>query len=173
MKQFLAALFGTLIASCAVLVGAWSGDRSSPTESISSRIEPDIIPAGRAGEVQYRFQRFRACDRRVMASIIDSSGKTFEFVPTVSPPAAGRIPGQMNSYAKPFRVPRSASPGPVIYHVDIADACNPLHTIWPIRRTIEVPFEIAPMESEIGPMGYRSGEGLAQCLMRRFAAAGR
>lgn len=169
MKQFLAVFFAALMGCLAVVVGVWSGDRTSPTESISSRIEPPLIPAGGAGEVLYRFQRFRACDRRVLASIIDSTGKRFEYAPTISPPSAGRVPGKADAYVKPIRVFRAAAPGPAVYHVEIEDRCNPLHTIWPIRRTIDVPFEIGPPEPIVGGASYRAGLGLAQCVIDRFA----
>lgn len=169
MKQFLAVFFAASMGCLAVVVGVWSGDRTSPTESISSRIEPPLIAAGGAGEVHYRFQRFRACDRRVMASIIDSTGKRFEYSPTISPPSATRVPGKADTYVKPFRVQRAASAGPAVYHVEIEDRCNPLHTIWPIRRTIEVPFEIGPPEPVVGGASYRASMGLARCFIGRFA----
>ncbi|WP_182422038.1 hypothetical protein [Aureimonas sp. ME7] len=172
MKTFFGVFTAALLGCSVAVVGVWSGDRASPTETISTRVEPTIIPAGGAGEVQYVYLRYRACDRRVRASVIDSSGRRFEFITQSSPPTTGRVPGKTNSYARPFRVSSAAQPGPAVYHVEIEDACNPLQVLWPIRRTVEVPFIIGPVEPQIGRLGYRADAGFAGCLMRRFAGLG-
>ncbi|WP_182422334.1 hypothetical protein [Aureimonas sp. ME7] len=173
MKQLLATFLVAFLGCGTAVVGLWSGDRSPPTETISSRIEPAVVPAGGGGEVQYVYLRYRACDRRIRASIIDAAGRQFEFLPQTSPPTTGRLPGRTNSYARPFRVSSAAQPGPAVYHVEIEDICNPLQTVWPIRRTVEVPFEIGPVVPVAGALGYRADEGMAQCIMRRFAGLGR
>jgi hypothetical protein len=79
--------------------------------------------------VRYRLQRSWACEGRLIGSIMDSQGKRFEYSPTISPPSAGCVPGNTDTYAKTFRVQRAASAGPAIYQVEIDDRCDPMRTI--------------------------------------------
>lgn len=146
--RFLAVFLAAFLGCCAAIAGVWSADRVPPTDTISVRIEPQTIMAGEAGEVRYVYQRFRACDRRSTSSVVDATGRAFVFATQTSPPITGRVPGKSDTFVRPFRVSIAAKPGPAFYHVELEDMCNPLQWLWPVRRTIEVPFTIAERKAE-------------------------
>lgn len=128
----------------AALTAIWAADRSSPTESISVRIRPPEIAAGATGDVLYTYQRFKLCSRHSVRYVIDATGREFQVSVEDSPPYVGRIRNEPNTFIQPFRVPRAAAAGDAQYRVVITDFCNPMHYIWPLTKTIEIPFVIGP-----------------------------
>lgn len=128
----------------AAFLALWAGDRNPATETVSVTVFPAGVPAGSEAEVRYVYQRFRLCDRSSVQQVVDSAGRTFQVGETESPPYVGRVQGTAGTFAQPFRVPLAARAGAAIYRVDIRDYCNPVHRLWPIRKTIEAPFTIRP-----------------------------
>jgi hypothetical protein len=128
----------------AALLAIWAADRNPATETVSVTITPAVVPAGGDAEVRYVYQRFRLCNRRSVQQVADVRGRTFEIGETESPPYVGRVQGTAGTFVQPFRVPLAAQPGAAVYRVDIRDYCNPIHRLWPIHKTIEAPFTIAP-----------------------------
>jgi hypothetical protein len=128
----------------AALTAIWASDRSSPTETISVTVRPPQIAAGATGDVLYTYQRFRLCTRHSTRYVVDPSGRQFQVSVQDSPPYVGRIRNQPNTFIQPFRVPIAAAPGDAQYRVEITDICNPLQRLWPLKKVIEVPFEILP-----------------------------
>ncbi|WP_152045519.1 hypothetical protein [Aureimonas psammosilenae] len=142
--RLLAVFLAAFLGCCAAVAGVWSADRDPPTETISVKVMPDKIEAGGLGEVHYVYQRYRVCSRRTTVSVIDSTGRAFEFVPQSNSSTNYRVEGKADTYVRPFRVSIAAAPGPAVYQAIIEDRCNLLQWMWPIRRTVEVPFYILP-----------------------------
>jgi hypothetical protein len=141
MKAVTQTIIMTISIASASLLGVWAGDRNPATESLVAEARPRQVPAGDFLRVAYEFRRYRLCPRDLQRTIFDGSGTRFD-LGTQSRPVAG--PVGRDSYVQPIQVPDAAAPGEARYRVIILDYCNPLHRIWPLRRVIEIPFEIVP-----------------------------
>ncbi|GGD41810.1 hypothetical protein [Aureimonas glaciei] len=128
----------------AIMCGAWAIDRTPATDTQNVEVIPASIMAGSVGEVRYMFQRFRLCERKSTRFVIDSTNREFMTSTEKNPSSTVQRRAGRSTFVQPFTVPIAAKPGAAVYRVRIEDYCNPIHRLWPITKTIEAPFQIAP-----------------------------
>lgn len=139
----LAWLASTVLAICSAIAIVWAFDRSLPTEYVgvkrSRMVGPDTVL------LVQEVKRHRACDTAVTLRYIESPIGGRLYIQNVEFSAADmqrleeEQPGEVRLL---LNIPPVRVPGIWRYHVVLEFACNPIHKIWPIRTSYDVPFNV-------------------------------
>jgi hypothetical protein len=127
----------------------WGTDNVAPFELLATTT---VVPGPPGGEVLFesavRRDLHRECSVRYSRHIVDSRGfrHDFEMEPRyLSADGLRRMDKDMGQRLKiVVNIPKAAAVGPAIYAAELNYVCNPLHTLFPLRVTMAMPFDVLP-----------------------------
>lgn len=152
MKRFILWSLATLILGSIGLSPAlfiYLYNEQPPVSYSRRQVLTPLVPPG--GELQIRISAdvFKRCSSFVHRTIVDSTGRPFEFVPEPRPVET--------DYVIKIVVPLGAAPGPAYYSARVQWSCNLVQQWWPQEVTQRnIDFTIAPVEGQL-PMPGQQG----------------
>lgn len=123
-------------------IGLWSFDRREPVEQLVNEIEGPV-KAGENAMVHSKVVRWRGCFTRFERYVYDGEGvryamETMEFTRV----GDTEHDGKPDEFKQRIPVPPSARPGKGSIRFVISWSCNPVQSVWPVTRIINMPLEI-------------------------------
>lgn len=152
MKRFILWTFATFILGAIALSPAlfiYLYNEPPPVNYSRRQVLTPVVPPG--GELQIRISAdiTKRCSSQVFRTIVDTTGRPFEFVPEARP--------VQTDYIVRITVPLGAAPGPAYYSARVEWSCNLVQQYFPqevTQRNIE--FTIAPAEGQL-PIPQQQG----------------
>ncbi|WP_157266332.1 hypothetical protein [Azohydromonas aeria] len=136
---------------CLVRVVFWALDREPPFELRGASVEQPVEPGGPVRiTLDVRRDLSRNCSLLIVRYLIDGARFRF-YLPTIELDASAleqlerQTPGENRIL---LQMPPEATAGKGAFGNVLSYACNPVHFVWPLRVAYEVPFEIAPAETQ-------------------------
>lgn len=133
---------------CLIMVVPWVFDRTPPFEVVGAK-EP---PATKAGNVVMIIKEVRRdtvgrnCSVEFARYLVDAKGAMHSYdAGYLSAENRRRMSAQVGPYVKTaLEVPATAAAGRVTLYTDLTYVCNPIHSLWPIRVSDHISFEVLP-----------------------------
>lgn len=123
----------------------WAADRTAPFE-VYSVAASSALPGARLDiAASVRRDLARECDATFTRWLYDSRGYRYDMEGSQEISADGiekldrRAPGELKMSVA---LPPTMAPGPAMLHAEMLYRCNPLHFLWPIPVTTDIPFEV-------------------------------
>lgn len=140
MTKFLAAVIVILSAFWSGVVGFWASDRTPPLTVLAIEVLNSPVKAGDDLKVRWIVDRYDQCASTVDRVIVDEQKVVYTLEDIDYRAGMGHVGSDIVITAT--TVPQQAGAGPAKYRVTVAYRCNPVHRVWPIVRSYEIPFDI-------------------------------
>lgn len=126
----------------------WAFERTPPFKLLTYSVEHPIFPGGPL-KIVLNVERdlTRRCSVHIERYVTDGKGYRMYF-PTLDLSHSALVHLELNSPGVNkilLMVPQEAHPGLSAYGNMLSYACNPVHKIWPMVMTYEIPFRVSPL----------------------------
>lgn len=122
----------------------WTFDRREPVEQLINEIEAPVRP-GDSALVRSKVVRYRGCYTRFERYLFDGEGVRYAMdVMEFMRVGDNAVDGKPDEFRQRIPVPPSARPGRGSIRFVVSWSCNPVQTVWPVTRIINMPLEIIP-----------------------------
>lgn len=127
----------------------WATDNTPPFQLLAQAVVVSGPPGGEvAFEAHVRRDLERECSVSYSRHIIDARGFRHDFESEPGYLSANGLRQMDNDMGGQLRlvvnIPKAAAVGPAVYSAELRYVCNPLHSMFPIRAQLALPFDVLP-----------------------------
>lgn len=114
-------------------------DREAVAKFTDTKISPSEIYPGQTVTISWRGNQYRACNGEIRRTVIDSSGRYFNYA--IEPTGGGTVRPSDARLTKEFMTPEGMTPGRAEYIAKVWRWCNWVqHWIWPMTEEHRTTF---------------------------------